>query len=110
MINKDSYYLGLLETDFKRMEAEVKNSDNPSFYNIINNNLSSFTVLFVEMNEENSKLRKELLSSIGINSENISIDLLDEFNIKVSKLSEDDSQELFIRVGQIAEKCRDNKV
>lgn len=107
MNSKESYYLGLLETDFKRMEVEVKNSDKPSFYNVINNNLSSLVNLFGEMNEENSKQRKELLLSIGISSENINIDLFDEFKNKVSELSEDDSQELFIRVGQIAEKCRD---
>lgn len=105
--NREGYYLGLLETDFKRMEADMKKSENPSFYNIVNNNIVSFINLFGEMNDENQKLRKELLLSIGINSDNIGVHTLDEFKSKISKLSEDDSQELFIKVGQIAEKCRD---
>ena len=104
--SKEDYYLGLLETYFIRMEDDMKKLDSPSFYKIINNNLMSFISLFGEMNDQNSKLRQELLLSIGIDSDNIGIDTFDEFKSKVPKLSEDESQELFLSVGKIVEKFR----
>lgn len=106
MANKEGYYLELMETYFKRMEDEIKNSDNLSFYEIVNNNLVSFYPIFGEMNEENSKLREELFLSINIDPQTMSIDSFKEFSKRVSELNEDESEELFISFGKIVQKFR----